>query len=99
MLVETKWDNRTVRHPDGVREGAALTWLKTIKATGIVRANRIQATDCDAAQTRCDERGFSGPDDLAAEIGEVPVVNFVSSTFLTQGALSDRLALRLPEVP
>jgi type IV pilus assembly protein PilN len=35
----------------------------------------------------------------ASQIGEVPVVNFVSSTFLTEGALSDRLALRLPEIP
>ncbi len=34
-----------------------------------------------------------------ATIGEAPVVNFVSSTFLTEGALSDRLALRLPEIP
>lgn len=35
----------------------------------------------------------------SSQIGEVPVVDFVSSTFLTQGALSDRLALRLPEIP
>ncbi|MEE8331619.1 MAG: PilN domain-containing protein [Acidimicrobiia bacterium] len=35
----------------------------------------------------------------AGEIGEVPVVDFVSSTFLTAGSLSDRLALRIPETP
>lgn len=32
-------------------------------------------------------------------IGEVPVVNFASSTFLTVASLSDRLALRIPETP
>lgn len=35
----------------------------------------------------------------AGGIGEVPVVDFVSSTFLTAGSLSDRLALRIPEAP
>ena len=32
-------------------------------------------------------------------IGEVPVVDFASSTFLTDAALSDRLALRIPVTP
>lgn len=31
-------------------------------------------------------------------IGEIPVVRFSSSTFITEGALSDRLALRIPEI-
>ena len=33
-----------------------------------------------------------------ATIGEIPVVRFSSSTFITEGALSDRLALRIPEI-
>ena len=33
-----------------------------------------------------------------ATIGEVPVVRFSSSPFITGGALSDRLALRIPEI-
>jgi type IV pilus assembly protein PilN len=31
-------------------------------------------------------------------VGEIPVVRFSSSTFITEGALSDRLALRIPEI-
>ena len=34
-----------------------------------------------------------------ADIGEVGVVNFVSSTFLTRDSLSDRVSLRLPDIP